>query len=57
MRKSLAQKFAGAHIVNTYENFNGNPSVKVADTLADYRYSIVIESPVPRQNRGEGVGF
>ena len=46
IRKGLAQKFTGSGIVDIYGTFDGGPSINVADTLAEYRYSIVLENHI-----------
>ena len=43
-RLNLAKELKGKGIVDTFGTFDGGKMVKIADTLANYRYSICIEN-------------
>ena len=45
-RFDLAQKCKREHLADTYGTFDGGKTVKIADTLTDYMYSICIENEV-----------
>lgn len=46
IRYSIAREFANREEIDCFGTFNGGKHVKVADSLMDYRYSIVIENDI-----------
>lgn len=45
-RKHLAEHYKQFKLVDTYGTFDGGSGIKIADSLTDYRYSIVIENMI-----------
>jgi len=45
-RYDLAFKCKNERLADTYGTFDGGPLIKLADSLTDYRYSIVIENDI-----------
>lgn len=46
LRTELAFKLKSNDKVDTFGTFDGSPSVRIAETLTDYRYSIAIENNI-----------
>lgn len=45
-RKDMALHYKDSSLVDTYGTFQGGSPIKIADSLKDYRYSIIIENYV-----------
>lgn len=48
IRLSLARKYNGSRLVDTFGTFDGGCYIKISDSLQDYRYSIVIENTISK---------